>query len=302
MKKLITLCLVSTALMACEKSEKQPAQPQERSAGRAAIACYDPNPHSATPPGVLHPRACRRDGMTLHLVYESTFPKAPAGCCLLDKIHPAPVQLAQGDSHTALSVSADPNSGALNLVAPTPIPEDPPGTAKTPSVGLFATDLHFGQGAVFSARATYRNPRGPLSGMAWAVGLTARVGGVDDLYDLTRLSVTLRARKGSASMNVPIGAVVTTTPASADLGGRYDAIYVQKQPFTVGMHVDRTSGKGVATLETSGFDPLVLEFEMTDFKKGSGPEITAIGPALADCCAAGADVSVDVTDFQIWIR
>ncbi len=226
-------------------------------------------------------------------VYRAKFPDASLSCCFWDRLH----ALEKGDGHVAGAIPTFTEAHhtlALGITAPDPIPLD-----ETPSVGIFSTGLNFGPGTVFAVRATFQRPNGPhIADQAWAVGLVARTGGKDDLGSETRLTTTFKVKGDSAVLNVQ---GITVKPTGNEISKEvYDKIVTEAshQPFTLELLVDRTTGKGIATL-TSGRYALPLSFTMSKFQASSGPVITAVGATLANCCAPGKTATVEVTDFEI---
>ena len=233
--------------------------------------------------------------------YQSTFPKTPAGCCLLDRLPHRPKHLAEGRANEGEIANADPNSGILTLEAPGTIEDDPvTKEPKTASVGLFRTGLNYGPGAKFSLRATFRRPEGPLNSLAWSVGVTARDGGLGDRYDAKRVSATLRIRKGGAMLNIGGGADPGDRDPAKDIGELYGSIFNgdQSQPFTLELQVDRTVGRGTVSLIKDGTVRHTLKFKLEDKLKDT--RFTTVGATLADCCVPGAKMSAELKDFQVW--
>jgi hypothetical protein len=189
----------------------------------------------------------------------------------------------------------------LAITAPGTIPKD-----KTPSVGVFSTNLDFGPGSVFSAQATFQKPTGPFDDpRAWAPGsVAARTGTQDDLKSEARLNVAVRLKGATASLNLTeidkINEDSFRQLGNVRIEGElYDWIFVKKNTYTIGLSVDRTTGKTSATL-TGGTSKLALgPVDLTTFLANSGPTITAVGPTLANCCVPGAKVTVLVSDFRI---
>lgn len=282
-------------------------------AGRSNAAPPDPGPnapcdqsslaHATSPPTVSPPLV--PGAPALQLSYHAIFPGGSLNC-FIDRIHPTPQALQQGDGQVPGEIVAFPPGTqgiVISLTAPAifpPIPGDPSGDTQTASAGLFSTDLHYGPGTFFSARATFIRPSGPFGGAAWAVTLNARTGGNEDLGSEKRLNVTLKFKKNAASLNVfengnPRGNTPTPVPQPV-----YKAIVNTLQPFTLELMVSRITGRGAAILTTAGNPPVSLAFSLTDFGSTSGPVTTAVGPALATCCVPAAALSVELTDFQIF--
>jgi hypothetical protein len=189
----------------------------------------------------------------------------------------------------------------LVVKAPMEIPE-----GETPSVGLFSTGLDYGPGSVFSVRATFRRPKGPHLPPtseytnAWAVGVAARTGGLEDSASHTRLTATFRVRNDIAVLNVQ-GINETLSPDDIRIDPAvYEKIFSDVTPefFSIELFVDRRAGSGKAVL-TAGTYSKTVPFTMKDFLKDSGPTVQTVGAALANCCAPGETVNVEVSDFQI---
>lgn len=302
MKKVIALLLIVSPFTSCDWRSDRVSTPQERKIADLTDVCHDPLWRSISPRGLISPRACPVVSHPFKQIYHSTFPSP--GCCLVDLLPDAPKGLAEGKSHEEKAASGDKNSGALTLTAPAKIDTDPadPELTKTPSVGFFRSGVNFGSKAVFSVRATFRAPKGPFDDKAWAAVVTVRDGGeLDDLYNAKRISVTLRFKLGGAMLNVGAGADATTKPPAIDIGPTlYGLIVRDEQPFTLDLYVDRNSGEGTASLVKGGSVVSVLRFDLDKPLKDPGFVFTTAGAALADCCVPNADVSVQVTDFQIW--
>jgi hypothetical protein len=249
-----------------------------------------PTPSAGPPPAGQAPGS-----IPLKMVYHATFPGGSLNC-FIDAIHSTPQPLEEGDAQVAgetTTFTPGTQGLVLGLTAPSAVPDD-----ATPSVGLFSTGLAYGPGSFFLVRATFIRPSGPFGGKAWAVALNARTGDKNDLGTDTRLNVTVRFKKGAATLNVfEAGELLKSdvVPASA-----YDSIVTSPQPFTLELLVNRITGKGAATLTAAGADPQRLSFSLSRFGAKSGPVIQAVGPSLANCCNPGVPVSVEVTDFQIW--
>jgi hypothetical protein len=139
-----------------------------------------------------------------------------------------------------------------------------------------------------------------LTTNAWAVAVVARTGDERDLTSEARLAVTFRVKNNAATLNVlePSGSR-GSVPIPPDI---YDRIFgtggKPPEPFTLELFVDRRSGKGVASLIPS-WPSVRVPFDLMTFGPQTGPQITAVGAALADCCAPGATVRVEVSDFRI---
>jgi hypothetical protein len=293
MKKLITFFL-AVSFFGAESNAAPPVPGSSRSCDQSSLAQVVA-PAPVSPP--LVPGA-----PALKLAYHAIFPGASLSC-FMDRIHSTPQALEQGEGQVAgqsSSFTAGTLGVVLHLTTPDPIPlipSDPDGNTQTSSVGLFSTGLNFGPGTFFSARATFVGPNGPFGGKSWAVTVNARTGGKQDLGTATRLNMTLRFKGGTAALNAfEAGDSRGSTPVPM---ATYNAIVSSSQPFTLELMVSRITGKGAAILTTAGAVPLYLTFALSTFGSTSGPVISAVGPALANCCAAGKTASVEVTDFQI---
>ena len=280
MTRLIALSLVALSLTACDLCE--------------------PLWKSITPRGLILPRVCPPKTEFAGL-YRSTFPKNPAGCCLIDRFPDRPKHLAKGQAHEGDVEEVDPTSGLVTLVAPSSIKDDPLTNDPMPaSVGLFRTGVNFGPGTIFRARATFRRPEGPLDKGAWSVGVTARDGGLDDRFDAKRVSATLRVRRGGAMLNVGAGFDPDDREDAIDIGDLYGAIFNgdQSQPFTLELYVDRTIGRGEVSLIKDGTTRHRLGFKLNDDLKDT--LFTTLGATLTDCCVPKAELSAELKEFQIW--
>lgn len=293
MKKLIALSLAIPFLAGPPlPGHFAAAQPSPSpTCDRSSLQLSAPRP--AGPPPAGQPPG----SIPLKLAYHAIFPGGSRDC-FIDYIHAPPQPVEEGDAQLPGQVStftAGSRGLILGLTPPFSFPDD-----ATPSVGLFSTSLNYGPGAFFLVRATFVGPNGPLDGKAWAVGLNAREGDKNDVGSVARLNLTLRFKKNAASLNVyengdPRGSIAVLTPA-------YDAIVSTSapQPFTLELLVNRITGKGTATLITSGTPPQALPFTLKVYTATSGPVVQAIGPSLANCCVPNTRVSVEVIDFQIW--
>lgn len=240
------------------------------------------------------------------VVYRAVFQEGSIGCCFVDRIHDAPQPLAKGQGNVAgaiedVLVASDSDRIGLVVKAPMPIPK-----GETPSVGLFSTGLDYGPGAVFSVRATFRRPKGPHLpptpeySNAWAVGVAARTGDLEDSALQTRLTATFRVRNDIAVLNVQgINETLSLDDIQID-PTMYEKIFsdVSPQFFSIELFVNRSAGAGKAIL-TAGTYSKTVPFTMKDFLKDSGPTVQVVGATLANCCAPGETAKVEVTDFQI---
>ena len=300
-KKPIALLLVASCLSACQAEPDRAAQPAEDARPTAIPASAPCDPAAPPAEGSAAPGAPKA-GIPGKTVLYATFPKGSLVCGYWDGIHAPPQPLVVGDGQVDGSdPSGTPTDDGLllSVTAPGTIPDD-----KIPSVGVFSTNLDFGPGSVFSVQATFQNPTISFldpSARAWATTVTARTGGQDDLKSEARLSVTVRVKGAAASMNIieidqngggPLGNQVIDGELKAN-------IFEKHLPYTITLSVDRTTGKAQATL-TSGSEKLPLgPFDLTTFLANSGPIITGVGPAVANCCVPGAKVTALLSDFRI---
>lgn len=211
----------------------------------------------------------------------------------LDKLHFG--ALVKGDAEaTDSDPLVTPKEGVIELKV-----TKPNAASDLVSVGVFATGptVSFGQGSIFEIQATFIKPIGPHDpGTVWAAALSARTGNNRDLAAEKRANVTLQSRGTGCRMNV----LVVDTPARQDLEPSIcEMIFgAHPQPFTLDLVVDRTSDMSTATLKVGGHVfPKTVSF--TDFKKNSGPPITAVGPALAIATADHKTASVLVREFRV---
>lgn len=164
--------------------------------------------------------------------------------------------------------------------------------------GLYATPVTFGPGTILGLQGTFIGPLGPTTGGWAAAVLNARTGDERDLPGETRVNASLNVRPGeTARLNVPFGA---TSQTSVDLPPPvYDAIFRHDEPFTLQLLIDRVSGNGTASLKVGDFPVLSRTFQLSQFQANSGPDIKAVGPAVANANAPG-QVSVRVRGFRIY--
>lgn len=165
------------------------------------------------------------------------------------------------------------------------------------SSGLYITPVRYGPGTILGLQGTFVKPVGPTSG-GWAAVLNARTGNERDLPAEIRVNASLNVRPGeTARLNVPFGA---TSQTSADLPpDMYDAIFRHDEPFTLQLLIDRVSGNGTASLKVGDLPPLSKTFQLSQFLANSGPNIEAVGPAVANANAPG-QVSVRVRSFRMY--
>lgn len=228
----------------------------------------------------------------LQLVYLANFHNGSLDPSL-DKLHIGALQKGSAevpDSNPLVT----PMEGTIELKV-----TKPSAASDLVSVGVFATgsNVHFDQGSKFEIQATFIKPKGPHEpGTVWASGLSARTGNNRDLADEKRANVTLQSRGTGCRMNV----LVVDTPARQDLEQPIcDMIFgAHPQPFTLDLIVDRISGASTATLKV-GSHVFTKKASFTEFKKDSGPPITAVGPALAINTADKKTASVLVREFRI---
>ena len=242
------------------------------------------------------------------LMLHADLPKGSLVCGYWDNIHQPSEPLRKGHGQVVGSEPAwTPSGDALQLAVTAP-----PGTtgddAKTPSVGIFSTNLPFGPRTAFAAHATFQRPdisRLDPQARAWAAGaVTARTGGTDDLKAEARLSATVRVNGTKAILNVtevgPDDSNFSRKPDPPEILGELKTnIFDKHLPYTIGLMVNRRTGLGLATLTSGNAPPLQFPFELTIFTPVSDLKITAVGAAVADCCVPDAMVRVLLSDFRI---
>lgn len=165
------------------------------------------------------------------------------------------------------------------------------------SLGVFATPVNFGPGTIFEARATFIKPVGPHGSTdTWAIVVGARTGDNDDLFEETRVDVSLQVRGTLLRFNAP-----GTGSPGPDLPREvYDEIFssTDPQPFTLELLVDRISGAGRVSLEV-GDRVYSRPVNFPTFPADSGPSITAVGPSLGIASAPGQTASVHLREFRM---
>lgn len=203
--------------------------------------------------------------------------------------------MAQGHSEIANSNPAwTEHGGALEMAI-----SQPAGTGVPASAGVWTTPVSFGPGSRFAIEATFERPAGPHEANdLWAVALSVRTGGVQDLPTLTRAAATLQVRADKARLNAP----GLTPPLNMDnLGSAtYNRIFRANGPsrFTLTFLVDRTTGKATASLKVG--DVVVgKRSDLTAFKAASGDPITAVGAAIVLSRGAGQRASVWIREFRV---
>jgi hypothetical protein len=203
--------------------------------------------------------------------------------------------MAKGHSEVLNSSPAwNKQGGGLEMAISKPI-----GATVPVSAGVWTTPVNFGPGSKFAIEATFVRPDGPHEpGNVWAVALSARTGGVPDLPDLTRAAATLQVRADKARLNAP----GVTPPLNLDNldSATYNRIFRENGPtqFTLTFLVDRSTGKGTATLKAG--DVLISkQSELTVFKATSGDPITAVGAAIVLASGDGKRASVQIREFRI---
>lgn len=302
MKKPIALLLPLSILAGCNGHPHPYYVPCETS--QVADRPEKTSPYAPRPPGRDDP---------YRLVYHATFPGGALDCGYLDLIHATGQPLEVGDGQVAgqfhETLASPGGKLKLSLTAPDPIP-----AKQTPSVGVFSTDLNLGPGSVFTVRARFQRPHGPRIPAtpawtnAWAVGVTAREGDKEDLGSHKRLGVTLRFKDQKGILNVVESQLGDGLPSQSlnqfeipqDVTDRLFGT-TSVMSFTLELHVNRQEGSGAATLTVPGVYAKQLLFATRTFLKDSGPPITAVGAALANCCTPGRNVNVEVHDFQILV-
>lgn len=309
MNRPIALLLVASSLIGCDPPDlSNRVEPEPRPVPDS----YECDPRDrvnplATPvpgPSAPIPSPGSPDSVT---VLRATFPNGSLICGYWDGIHAPPQPLQKGDGQVAGSDPTwTPTKDGLELAVTAP-PSTTPNDEKTPSIGVFSTNLDFGPGTVFSVHATFQKPRIlPDSGdpRAWAAGsVAARTGGKDDLKGEARLGVAVRKKGTTASLNITEfgknGANFRQQDNKPIEGELYANIFEKDYPYTIALSVDRNTGKGRATL-TSGSEKLLSElFDLTTFSANSELPTTAVGATLADCCVPDARVTVLLSNFSI---
>ena len=187
----------------------------------------------------------------------------------------------------------DKQGGALALGI-----SQPAGTEIPVSAGVWTTPVNFGQGSKFAIEATFVRPAGPHEPSdVWAVALTARTGGVPDLPDATRAGATFQVRADKARLNGP--GLIPLNLNNLD-AATYDRVFRDNGPaqFTLTLLVDRTNGKGTASLK---IEDLVVskQSDLIDFKATSGDPITSVGAAIVIARGAGKSASVQIRELRI---
>lgn len=230
----------------------------------------------------------------LNLSYLASFPNGSLEPSV-DKLGLGSMQIGHTDV-ADINPTAIPQDGTYRLEVTNPSP-----SFKETYSGLFVTPVDFGTGTLFSARASFIGPVGPLpgAGVLWAIALMVRSGGAVASINEPRAGVTLQVREGGIRLNVP-GA----EPA-LDLDymeqDRLDAIFDSDNPapITLELLVDRITGTGNASVRIGDFPEESHAYNFKVFKTDSGPTITAVGPAIAVASPAGTTASVRVRDFRL---
>jgi hypothetical protein len=168
------------------------------------------------------------------------------------------------------------------------------------AAGVFAAPASFGPGTIFEEQATFINPIGPHeANTVWAVALSARTGGNNDLPAETRVVATLQVADKHLRLNA-VGAQ-SGGPTFVNLPNDiYPAIFhpTDPQPFTLGLLIDRVSGRGRVSL-TVGDRTFSRDVDFPAFQADTGPVISAVGPAIAIALGSGVTASVHVREFRI---
>ncbi|HSM54453.1 MAG TPA: hypothetical protein VK839_09775, partial [Erythrobacter sp.] len=133
------------------------------------------------------------------------------------------------------------------------------------------------------------------------VTLGARTGGASDLAAEVRTVATLQVRGAGARLNV-VGASPSVNMSNMPQA-MYDAIFDpdNPKPFTIRMLINRKTGIGHASITVKGMTT-ETDFQSGPFPASSGPDITAIGPTVANARSVGERVSVRLRDFKIFIE
>jgi hypothetical protein len=277
------------------------------------ILCDSSSPLTEVPKFSASPLGGVPGATPFQTAYHATFPSGRLDCGYMDRIHSTPQPMKPGDGKVAGATVTDSpittGGRLLGLTPPNPIPDD-----KTPSAAISSTDLPFGPGTVFTARATFRNPIGPHLAPAadhtnaWALSISARDGNEADLATDNRLAVTFKVKNQTATLNI-VDTGYSGPPRSKSVDPAiYASIFgtsgASPKPFTIELYVNRQTGKGSASLagpavEAAGAGSVDLPFDIYAFPPTSGPIIKALGPTIANCCAWGQAVNVEITDFEI---
>lgn len=296
MKRPISLLLMASCLSGCGIDPSGRLEPRPLPIPMDYVCePYDPRSAISTAP----PDAGE-------LMFHADLPKGSLVCGYWDGIHRPPEPLQRGHGQVDGSEPAwTPSGDALQLAvtAPGTIPAD-----KTPSAGVFSTNLDFGPRTAFSAHATFQRPETSLldpQARAWAAGaVTVRTGETDDLKAEARLSATVRVNGTKAILNVTeVGRNNANPSRRADpkeiLGELKANIFERYVPYTIGLTVNRRTGLGMATLSSGSAPPLQMPFELSIFTPVSDLKITAVGAAVVNCCVPDARVTVLLSDFRI---
>jgi hypothetical protein len=238
--------------------------------------------------------------------YAATFRNADLGCCIVhDAFHPVPQKMAKGRASAGETAVWDAKDKALQfkLTAPATLQKDGQGNTKTPSMGIFGTGYCLKQGTAFTIKAIFQKPERAVSTDSWTVTVVSRTGDVADVPDLGRLMVSLRVNNGAANLRVLEGSDNASTGAipgaKKDITGiAFDEIYKQDKPFTLTLHVDRTTGTGRATLATAT-QTIPIDFTMGVFTQNAGQPLTVVGAAMGNL-GPKLTSTVEVRDFELW--
>jgi len=236
------------------------------------------------------------DPKKLELAYLANFANGSLDPSV-DKLGLGPMRIGHTDV-AGIDPIATPQNGTFLLGV-----TNPSAIFKETYSGVFATPVEFGTGTLFAARATFIGAAGPApeAGVLWAVGLMVRSGGAVANINEPRAGVTLQVRAGGVRLNCP-GA---DPPLNLDNmeQDRFDAVFDQQDPtpITLELLVDRVTGVGKASVKIGDFPEVSRTSKFKDFKAGSGPTITAVGPVIAVVSPAGARAFVQTRDFRLLV-
>ena len=203
--------------------------------------------------------------------------------------------MAKGHSEIANSNPAWTEQGGALQMAIT----QPEGASVPASAGVWTTPVNFGQGSKFLLEATFVRPDGPhKADDLWAVALSVRTGGAQDLPILTRAAATLQVRADKARLNAP-GVAPPLNMANLD-SATYNRIFRGNGPtqFTLTFMVDRTTGNATASLKV-GDVVVSKQSGLTVFKATSGDPITTVGASIVLSRGARERASVRIREFRI---
>ena len=235
----------------------------------------------------------------LRLAYLATFPDGSLEAAL-DKLNVGAMQAGPTlIPDTNPTITPLPGAMLVGITRPVGLSPD-----LIPSQSIWATPVNFGPGSISRISATFIAPVGPYATTGgFAMGLVAKTGGKDDLGESEpKIAVTVNVRPNQIlRFQVPFGSAEPRNmvlPQAAE-----DAIVstTDPQPFTIELTIDRTEGRGTATLTVIDQVFSLEPFPLADFLADSGPTITAMGPGIAvNSNAPGQTASVKVREFRIY--